>query len=117
MKICLSGSMRHRELLRDVSARLRALGHEPLFPNLDSGSAEKDANLTVEEKNRLALEHFAAIAEADLLYILTHEGYMGTSCKLELGYAIAKGKAIYFSEPTNDIGLDGHARGKVVVEV
>ncbi len=46
------------------------------------------------------------IGGADAVYIITPQRYMGTSCKFELGYAIAKEKPIYFSEPTNDIGLD-----------
>jgi hypothetical protein len=29
---------------------------------------------------------------------------------LELGYAFAKGKAIFFSEPTNDDALDGYVQ-------
>ena len=35
---------------------------------------------------------------------------MGTSCKIELGYALALKKPVYFSEPTNDMGLDGYPK-------
>ena len=35
---------------------------------------------------------------------------MGTSCKIELGYALALGKLIYFSEPTNDLALDCYVK-------
>ena len=83
-----------------------AIGIVPLFPNLNYSTEDKDEASTIEEKKRLALEHYAAIDEADTVYLLTPGGYMGTSLKLELGYAIAKNKPIYFSEPTNDIGLD-----------
>ena len=56
------------------------------------------------------MEHYVAIDEADKVYLITPEGYMGTSLKLELGYAVAKNKPIYFSEPTNDIGLDCYVK-------
>jgi len=41
---------------------------------------------------------------------------MGTSCKIELGYAIAKNKPIFFSEPTNDIGLDCYANDFIPID-
>lgn len=98
--------MKYRDVALDTVARLRNLGMTPLFPNLDQGLENKDYAESAEEKKRLALEHYAAIDEADAVYLLTPDGYMGTSLKLELGYAIAKNKPIYFSEPTKDLGLD-----------
>lgn len=102
--------MKYRDLARETVNRLVDLGITPLFPNLDYGSENKDYANTIEEKKRLALEHYTAIDEADIVYFLTPDGYMGTSCKLELGYAIAKNKPIYFSEPTNDFGLDCYVK-------
>lgn len=98
--------MKYRDIARETVARLHDLGMTPIFPNLDHGSENKDYAETAEEKKQFALEHYAGIDEADAVYLLTPNGYMGTSMKLELGYAIAKNKPIYFSEPTNDIGLD-----------
>ena len=110
MKIAIGCSMKYRDLAKRTLKSLEEIGITPLFPNLDYGSDNKDHAKTTEEKKRLALEHYKAIDEADIVYLLTPDGYMGTSCKLELGYAIAKGKPIYFSEPTNDIGLDCYAK-------
>ncbi len=98
--------MKYRDLAKETVRNFEALGITPLFPNLDYGIDNIDHANTIEEKKRLAVEHYAAIDEADKLYFMTPDGYMGTSLKLELGYAIAKKKPIYFSEPTNDIGLD-----------
>ena len=110
MKIAIGCSMKYRDLVRETMKNFEAIGITPLFPNLDYSSENKDDANTLEEKKRLAIEHYAAIDEAEKVYLLTPEGYMGTSLKLELGYAIAKDKPIYFSEPTNDIGLDCYVR-------
>ena len=106
MKIVLGCSMKYRDLVQETISKLETLGLEPIFPNLNYSTDNKDDANTIEEKKRLATEHYEAIDKADVVYLITPQGYMGTSCKLELGYAIAKGKPIYFSEPTNDIGLD-----------
>ncbi|MEI6238115.1 MAG: nucleoside 2-deoxyribosyltransferase [bacterium] len=110
MKIVLGCSMKYRDLVRDIISKLESLGLEPIFPNLNYSSNNKDDANTPEEKKKLAMEHYEAIEKADVVYLITPEGYMGTSCKLELGYAIAKGKPIYFSEPTNDTGLDCYVK-------
>ncbi len=77
--------------------------HPNHSPSILSLSLLKD---TLNEKKRLALEHYEAIRESDAVYFIVPEGYMGTSCKLELGYAVASNKPVYFSEPTNDLALD-----------
>jgi nucleoside 2-deoxyribosyltransferase len=98
--------MKYRSLVKETVSKLEGLGLEPLFPNLDYSDVNVDEANSISEKKRLALEHYDAIDQADIVYFITPDGYMGTSCKLELGYAIAKKKPVYFSEPTNDIGLD-----------
>jgi len=110
MKIAIGCSMKHRSLVKETVSRLEGLGLVPLFPNLDYGDSNVDEADTITEKKRLALEHYDAIDEADVIYFITPDGYMGTSCKLELGYAIAMKKPVYFSEPTNDIGLDCYVK-------
>ena len=116
MKISIGCSMKYRDLVRKAMADFTKIGITPLFPNIDYGTDNIDHANTSEEKKRLALEHYSAIDESDIVYLLTPGGYMGTSCKLELGYAIAKNKPIYFSEPTGDVGLDCYAKGFVPVD-
>ncbi len=111
MNIVIGCRMKHRDLIRETSRKLLELGLTPLFPNLDHSEEQGDPAKTLEEKKKLMDDHFAAIDEADVVYFLTPEGYMGTSCKMELGYALARNKPIYFSEPTNDLGLDCYALG------
>ena len=110
MKIAIGCSMKYRDLVRETVARLEKIGITALFPNIDYSAENKDHADTPAEKKCLALEHYAAIDQADSIYLLTPDGYMGTSCKLELGYAIAKNKPIFFSEPTYDIGLDCYVK-------
>ncbi|PCI29214.1 hypothetical protein COB55_02615 [Candidatus Wolfebacteria bacterium] len=116
MKIVIGCSMKYRDLVRTTVSKMGDLGLEPSFPNIDYSTYNNDDANTIVEKKRLALEHYKAIDEADAVYLITPNGYMGTSCKLELGYSIAKKKPIYFSEPTNDIGLDCYAKDFISVE-
>jgi nucleoside 2-deoxyribosyltransferase len=105
-KIAVGCSMKYRDVVRETVKKLTELGLEPVFPNLNYSNENSDKANTPEEKKRLAMEHYDAIKNADAVYLITPSGYMGTSCKLELGYAIAIEKPIFFSEPTNDPALD-----------
>jgi nucleoside 2-deoxyribosyltransferase len=110
MKIVIGSSMKFRSLIKETMSKLKELGFTPLFPNLDYSSEDRDVALSIEEKNKLALDHYCAVEEADAVYFILPEGYMGTSCKIELGYALALKKPVFFSEITNDIGLDGYPK-------
>jgi nucleoside 2-deoxyribosyltransferase len=110
MKIALGCSMRYRDKAKEVFAKLEELGVIPLFPNLHHTNDNVDKSKSIEEKRAFATEHYRAIDEADICYWMTYEGRLGTSCTLELGYAIAKNKPIYFSEPTNDDALDCYVK-------
>lgn len=105
-KIVLGGSMQFRDVVKQTMQNLQKLGFEALFPNIDFSEKNKDIAFTMELKLRLAKDHYKAMQSADAVYFILPNGYMGTSCKIELGYAIALKKPIYFSELTNDIGLD-----------
>ena len=109
-KIVIGSSMKFRSLVKATIKELEKLGYQPLFPNLDYSSEDRDVALTIEEKNKLAWDHYRAVEEADAVYFILPGGYIGTSCKIELGYALALKKPIYFSEPTNDMGLDGYPK-------
>jgi len=108
--IVIGSSMKFRSLVKSTMKELENLGYQPVFPNLDYSSEDRDVALSIEEKNKLAWDHYRAVEEADAVYFILPKGYMGTSCKIELGYALALKKPIYFSEPTNDMGLDGYPK-------
>jgi len=109
-KVVIGSSMKFRNLVRATMKELENLGFTPLFPNIDYSSENRDVASTIEEKHRLVWDHYRAIEEADAVYFILPNGYMGTSCKIELGYALALNKPIYFSELTNDVGLDGYPK-------
>jgi len=109
-KIVIGSSMKFRSLVKATMKKLARLGYTPLFPNIDYSPEDRDVALTIEEKKKLAWDHYRAVEEADAVYFILPKGYMGTSCKIELGYALALRKPIYFSEPTNDMGLDGYPK-------
>ena len=115
-KIVIGSSMKFRSLVKATMKELETLGFTPLFPNIDYSSEDRDVALTIEEKNKLAWDHYRAVEEADAVYFILPNGYMGTSCKIELGYALALKKPIYFSEPTNDMGLDGYPKKFISLE-
>lgn len=110
MKVVIGCSMKYRKEAQEVFRELEKLGITPLFPNLFHTEDAKDKADSKEKKLWFAEEHYRAIDEADACYWLTFDGHLGTSCKLELGYAVAKGKPVYFSEPTNDLALDCYVK-------
>ena len=116
MKIVVGCSMKYRSLALETVGKLKRLGIITLFPNLEHTDREEDVAETMAKKKRFALEHYTSINEADAVYLMTPGGYMGTSLKLELGYAIAKEKPIYFSEPTNDLALDCYVKEFIPLE-
>jgi nucleoside 2-deoxyribosyltransferase len=98
--------MKFRDLVKFAMEALEKICFTPFFPNINYSSENKDMASSLKEKKKLAMDHCKAIKEADMVYFILPGGYMGTSCKIELGYALASNKLIYFSEKTNDLGLD-----------
>ncbi|HAN10701.1 MAG TPA: hypothetical protein DCP90_08840 [Clostridiales bacterium] len=115
-KILIGGSMKFRDTIKNTMKELENIGFEPLFPNIDYTEESRDVAETIEEKSKLVWDHLKAVEQADALYFIVPNGYMGTSCKIELGYALALKKPIYFSETTNDMGLDCYTEGFIKLE-
>jgi hypothetical protein len=97
MKVAIACSMKYKDLIIETMEKFSDLHITPLFPDLDAND---------KTKKELALNQYKAIDEARVVYFICPQGYMGTSCKLELGYAIARNKIIIFSESTLDEALD-----------
>lgn len=115
-KVILCGSVRFRDQIASTMEALRAIGLEPLFPNLNPEAGNRDQAIDTAHKHRLALEHFQAADEADAAYFLLPGGYIGNSLKIELGYVVARDLPIYFSESTGDADLDAYASAIISVE-
>lgn len=112
-KITICSSIKFKDQIVQAYQLMEKAGIEPLFPELKSNFIN---NPTPNQKLQLAQNHFDKIKESNAVYFITQNGYMGTSCKLELGYSIALGKPIYFSELTNDDALDSWAKQIIPIE-
>jgi hypothetical protein len=51
------------------------------------------------------LRCFDKIDEADVVYVVCPNGYVGNSVSVDMGYAYAKNKLIYASNPISDSPL------------
>ena len=102
--ICLSSSLKYKDLIRETIHKFKRLGIKALFPNLDSGLDKDKLNMKV--MKRLCQDHFRAIDNSEVLYVINPGGYIGTLVNVEIGYALGKGKPVYFSEKTNSLDLD-----------
>jgi nucleoside 2-deoxyribosyltransferase len=96
--------VKFKDVIRQTIRRFGETGIKALFPNLDSGLDKDD--LDMETMRRLCQDHFRAIENSEALYVIDPDGYVGTLVKVEIGYALGKGKPVYFSEKTNSLDLD-----------
>jgi len=112
--ICLSSSLRFKDAIRETIRRFGEIGITASFPNLDSG-LDKD-KLDTKTMKRLCQDHFQAIDDSDALYVIDPDGYIGTLVTVEIGYALGKGKPVYFSETTNTLDLDSLPQGVIPLD-
>ena len=49
----------------------------------------------------------AKIDDADIVYVVNPEGYIGKSVSVDIGYAYAKNKSIYVMHPVDDSPVMG----------
>jgi len=112
--MCCSKKFKKEE--RVFAQKLRKLGinvYEP--PLYSSPQFEK---LDEQEKMAMAAgftwRHFHKIEKSDAIFILNKDGYIGTSVNMEIGFAAALNKKIFFlendTEYTRKILIDGIAK-------
>lgn len=58
VKIIIGPSMKNRSLVKDTIERLEKLGFEAFFPNIDYSIENKDVAKDLEEKSKLARDHY-----------------------------------------------------------
>ena len=96
--IVLCGSTRFKPQIRKFAEELKKLGVVVFEPHLMS-NADEWRTVSDEFKRAAALglthDHFQKIRMADAVYIYNENGYIGNSCILELGFAVACAKPIY----------------------
>lgn len=105
--VTICSSVRFEKNISEAYRAMKNAGYKILSPEKEAGFVLKPNE---HQKIQLAKQHFKAMNESDFIYFICEDGYLGTSCKLELGYAIALRKPIYFSRKTGDIALDAWAK-------
>ena len=110
--LCISASMRFKMDIEKAIQNFHSLGIKALFPNLEVTETPKDP----QTQQRLFWEHFAAVDAAHVLYVLNNGGYIGTSVKIEIGYALGKGKTVIFSENALERELNALATAVISLE-
>lgn len=95
-KVCLCGSSRFREQFFEVAKQLTLEGYNVTMPVL---FVKDDLNkLSDDEKKYLNEIHKSKIADADLIYIINYNGYIGNSTREEIDWASQLGKKIKYLE-------------------
>lgn len=106
MKICFCSSTKFYPQLIEHTKKCDAAQIQYETPNLNVGCKE-DAVISDDEKMQLGKEHMKRIDSSDVIYVVNGEGYVGSSVRLEIGYAKGAGKKIYAQEPMKDIAVQG----------
>ena len=94
-KVCLCGSTRFKEKFIEVARDLTMKGYIVTMPMVFVHSGDE---ASAEDKIFLDEVHKAKIADADLVYIVNCNGYIGNSTKSEIEWAIELGKKIEYLE-------------------
>lgn len=71
----------------------------------------------METMKKLCQDHFEAIDNSEALYVINPDGYIGTLVTVEIGYALGKGKPVYYSEAANTLDLDSLSRGVIPLDL
>lgn len=103
MQLTICSSMKNKHLIKQLLTSPNPHNYEFVFPNLDF---EPNGELTERQMRRLQADHFDAIRNADGIYVLNPDGYVGCMVTAEIGYAKALNKTIYFAAKTGEIELD-----------
>jgi nucleoside 2-deoxyribosyltransferase len=88
-KVCVCGSFKFYKEMLDLEDKLRKEGIECFGPR----------------KEKSILKCFDKIDKADIVYVVDSNGYVGNSVSADMGYAYAKNKPIYASNPIDDLAL------------
>lgn len=94
-KVCLCGSTRFKDKFFEVAKDLTMKGCIVTMPMVFMHSGDEINSI---EKNFLDEVHKAKIADADLIYIINVDGYIGDSTRNEINWAAELGKKIEYLE-------------------
>ena len=94
-KVCLCGSTRFKDKFVEVAKDLTLKGCIVTMPMVFMHTGDQINNT---QKQYLDEVHKAKIADADLVYIINIDGYIGNSTRSEINWAVELGKKIEYLE-------------------
>ena len=95
-KVCLCGSTRFKDKFFEVAKDFTLKGYIVTMPLVYHHSGDEE--ITEEQKRNLDELHKAKIADADLIYIININNYIGNSTRSEIKWAVQLGKKIEYLE-------------------
>lgn len=95
MVITLCGSTKFKEDFERVNRDLTLAGDVVLSVGVFGHS---DDTITEEQKVTLDAIHRKKIDMSDAIYVINKDGYIGSSTKAEIAYAMATDKLIFYME-------------------
>ena len=103
--ICLCGSTRFMDAFFDAGWRLTLDGHIILSVGVCKHAKDHGAEaLGQDVADRLDELHLRKIDLADSVFVLNVGGYIGSSTRKEIAYAVSTGKPIEYLEPSDGEG-------------
>ena len=94
-KVCLCGSTRFKDKFVEVAKDLTLKGCIVTMPMVFMHTGDQ---INDTQKQYLDEVHKAKIADADLVYIINIDGYIGNSTRSEINWAVELGKKIEYLE-------------------
>ena len=95
-KVCLCGSTRFKDKFIEIARDLTLKGYIVTMPMVFIHSGDEEIGEL--QKKYLDEVHKAKIADADLIYIINVDGYIGSSTRSEINWATELGKKIEYLE-------------------
>ncbi len=94
--VCICGSTKFKSDMLSASRAFTLQGHIVVMPgvfgHVDGGFVDGAT------KQKLDDLHFRKIEMADIVYVVNRDGYVGSSTKKEIDYALSLGKLVRFLE-------------------
>ena len=87
MRLYVCGSFRFRHEIEELEQKLKEKNIQCQSSKMDSGGI---------------LGCLKKVDDADVVYVVDPEGYVGKSVSVDIGYAYGKGKTIYVMRPVDD---------------
>jgi nucleoside 2-deoxyribosyltransferase len=101
--VTICSSSKFYDTARRAEAAFRRLGMTVYTPRYDFN--EQHVQVNESDKIQLTRDFLAKIAKSDAIFVVANGGYAGVSVCIEVGYAVAQGKVVLFSEQPTEFAL------------